>query len=207
MKIEIKQEKRNEIERIQREFANQLSEKEILKSTAQAINTTLSRSISNKQKGINAGIKREYNITQKYLSRMAAVSPKANSGHLWGGIMINEGKIPIIGFKPKQAGSHISVQIHKGKTVYVRNSFVATMASGHTGVYSRGKYDKKEGFIPGKEKTESGKIRITQMHTASPFGMGTSKNVSAEVQSFMGDEVLARVEGILRSKVDKIMKL
>lgn len=200
MEIRITQEKRGEIERIQNEFRNKLSPNEILRGTAQGINSTLSRSVPR----INKRIKERYNITQKYLSRQAIVSPKASSNNLYGGIKINEDRLPIIAFRPKQTGSSISVAIHKGKTVMIRNAFVATMASGHKGVFARGRYQKRTGFVPGREKTASGKIRITQLMTASPFTMGISPDVRTDVSEFMGHEVTARVHGILTSRVNRI---
>lgn len=200
MEIKITQEKRGEVERIQHEFRNKLSTNEILRGTAQGINSALSRSIPR----INKRIKERYNITPKYLSRQAVVSPKANGGSLYGGIKINENRLPIIAFRPKQTGSSITVAIHKGKTVIIRNAFIATMASGHVGVYARGRYKKRTGFVPGREKTASGKIRITQLMTASPFTMGISPNVRTDVAEFMGREVTARVHGILTSRVERI---
>lgn len=200
MKIEIAQEKRGEIERIQAEFRNKLSPGEIMRGTAQGINSVLARSIPR----VNKRIKERYNITQKYLSRQAVVSPKASSNNLYGGIKINEDRLPIIAFRPKQTGSSISVAIHKGKTVMIRNAFVATMASGHKGVFARGRYQKRTGFVPGREKTSSGKIRITQLVTASPYTMGISPDVRTDVAEYMGREVTARVHGILTSRVNRI---
>jgi hypothetical protein len=161
----------------------------------------MQRSISR----INKGVKKEYNINSKYLSRMAMVSPKAKQNALYAGIKLRYAPIPIIGFKPKQKASSISVTIRKGKKVLVRNSFIATMNSGHTGVYARGHYE-KSGFKYSKEKTSKGKMRITEIQTVSPFSMGTSKAVALDVQSYMGSEVLKRVEGILKSKIEKIVK-
>lgn len=200
MKIQITQEKRGEIERIQNEFRGKLSANEILRGTAQGINSALSRSVPR----INKRIKERYNITQKYLSRQAVVSPKANSNSLYGGIKINENRLPIIAFRPKQTGSSITVAIHKGKTVIIRNAFIATMANGHKGVYARGRYQKRTGFVPGREKTANGKIRITQLMTASPFTMGISPDVRTDVAEFMGREVTARVQGILTARVARI---
>ena len=136
---------------------------------------------------------------------MAEVSPKASSYRLYGGIHINDKRLPVIAFKPKQRGSSISVAIHKGKTETIRDYFIATMTSGHTGVFSRGHYNKKN-FIPWRKKTAAGKVRITEIHTASVFAMGISKNVADDVQTFICSEAVARVEGILRSKVTKITK-
>ena len=64
MKIEFTQEKRGEVERIQKEFANQLSPTEILKGTAAAINDVFRGGISNREKGINAESKSDYNSAQ-----------------------------------------------------------------------------------------------------------------------------------------------
>lgn len=211
MNLQIVQEKRGEIERIQREFASQLSRGEILKSTAQAINGVLARSIPK----INKGIKGEYNITQKYLSRQAKVKPKANSSSLWGGIEVNAMKLPVISFKPKQSNSAISVAYHKGASTVVRDSFIARVqgtkskagAGGgdHIGVFSRGHYEKgKPGFKYGKEKTPTGKVRITQRMGPSVFGMARHKDVADSIVAFMGAESVARLRGILQSKVDKI---
>lgn len=200
MDIKITQESRGEIERIQREFQNKLSTNEILRGTSQGINSALSRSISR----INKQVKKEYNITQKYLSRVAKVLPKANSGSLWGGIKINAAPLPMIAFKPKQSESSISVSFHKGKAVHIRKAFIATMSSGHTGVFSRGKYIKGK-FVDERSKTQNNKIRVTQRMGPAVFTMSINKTVANDVQQFMGTEVSARVEGILRSRVDKIV--
>lgn len=200
MEIIITQERRQKIERIQREFRNLLSENEILRGTAQGLNSALSRTIPK----INKQIKDKYNITQKYLSRMAVVSPKASAVRLYGGIKINYSPIPIIAFKPKQTQSNITITIHKGKTVVIHNAFITHMASGHKGVYSRGRYVKGRGFIHESTKTVSGKVRITELKTASPFTMATSKSVAEEVSAFMGAESVARITGILKAKVNKV---
>ena len=200
MEFKIAQEKRGEVERIQNEFRGKLSPNEILRGTAQGINSALARSVPR----INKQIKERYNITQKYLSRQSVVSPKASGASLYGGIKINENRLPIIAFRPKQTGSSISVAIHKGKTMVVRNAFVATMASGHKGVFARGRYQKRTGFVPGRAKTASGKTRITELMTTSPFTMGISPDVKTGVAEFMGNEVTARVHGILTSRVAKI---
>ncbi len=78
------------------------------------------------------------------------------------------------------------------------------MASGHKGVFSRGRYVKRTGFVPGQEKTASGKVRITELLTASPFTMGVSPEVRMDVAEFMGREVTARIHGILTSRVNRI---
>jgi hypothetical protein len=211
MQIHLTTEKKGEIERIMRQFEKELSKKEIKYGVAAAINDTLKRSISG---NLNKGIKERYNITQKYISRSGKVYPKASREHLFGGISINTTRMPLIAFKPKQKGSSMAVTIHKGKTEIIRNSFVATMNSGHTGVFSRGFYNKHV-FSPyskvelregGIGRTKSGKARITELYSVSVFGMGIAKDVAPNVQIFMGTYIVDRVEGILKSKVAKIRK-
>lgn len=213
MDIKITQEKRGEVERIQDEFRKKLSQNEILRGTAQGINAALSRSVPR----INKRIKEKYNITQKYLSRQAAVSPKANSNNLYGGIKVNEQKLPMIAFRAKQSGSSISVSIHKGKTVYLRNSFITTVrgkggGGNHQGVFSRGEYMGR--FVAYNKSMPRGvrytadsgytKQRITQIMGPSVFTMAIRNEVANDVGEFMGNEVSARVHGILTSRVNKI---
>lgn len=201
MEIIITQEKRREIERIQQQFRRLLSEAEILKATAQGINGVMGRGVISRLK---KAVKTRYNVSQKYLNRFAVVSPKAYSNRLYAGIKINYSPVPLIAFKPKQTQGNVSVAIQKGKAVVIHNAFISTMASGHQGVYSRGRYVKGRGFVPEKSKTESGKVRITELRTASPFTMATGASVADDVQKYMGKEVVARVEGILKSRVKKI---
>lgn len=207
MELRFEQEVRGEVERIQQQFKDRLSADQILKITAGAINGVLQRSSIPR---INKKVKEEYNITQKYLSRTAQLKPKATAYKLWGGISLNDSPIPMIAFKPKwrrkkRNPSALTVEIRKGRTEVVRHAFIATMASGHKGVFARGKYSKKK-FEHGNEKTQSGKTRITQIHSPSPFKMATIRTVADDVREHMGIEVLKRVEGALQGAVDRIGK-
>ena len=208
MEITVTQETREQIEALQKEFARELSDRAILKGTAQAINSALSKAISNKQHGLRAAIKREYNVSNKSLSKNIAVKPKATSSNLYGGICVNTGKIPLIDFKPKQTGSNITVAIHKGQVKVIRNSFIAKMNSGHIGVFARGRYKGSE-FVPGRFKpgreTTKGYL-ITELKSTSPFGMVINEAVMAEAAEFAGHEMVVRPRGILQSKIDKIKK-
>ncbi|GHT05044.1 hypothetical protein AGMMS49525_11980 [Bacteroidia bacterium] len=204
MEIRFTESKKGQIQDIQRKFKSQLSESAIKKGTATAINGVMKSSIGR----INKAIKKEYNITPKHLNRISKVSPQAKEGALDAGITVNSQRIPLIGFKPKQSGSCISVQIKKGKKVLVRDSFIATMNSGHTGVYARGRYANKraDGFTYEKGKTKNGKIRISEIKTMSPFSMALTKSVADDVQTYMSSEVTKRVHGLLQHKIDKVVK-
>ena len=181
MEIKITQEKRGEVERIQNEFRSKLSPNEILRGTAQGINKTLSDAVPL----IKKSIKERYNINKKYLNRQIKVSPKAKPSRLWGGIKVNQHRIPIIAFNPKQSGSHISVAIRKGKTTMIRHAFIATMTSGHEGVFAKG-------------------WLITELLTTSSFRMSLAPDIRPKVSRFIGNEVTARIHEKLTSRVNKI---
>ena len=195
--ITAKLEHRKQIEKIQKKFKDQLSPNVILTSTVQAINGTMSRAIPK----IKKAVKEEYNITPKYLKRIAKVSPKAKAPNkLYAGISLQYTPIPIIAFKPKQTTTGIELSIRKGNRQKLPHSFIQTMHSGHEGVFFRG------GYVKRKAKRGKDRLPITQAMTASPFTMGTNKGVSQQVVSFMGKEVLRAMEGILTQKVSILGK-
>ena len=158
MEIRFTQEKRGEIERIQREFRNQLSEDVILNSTARGLKDALKRTISNKERGVNGQLKKRYNIAPKYIKD---------------------------------------------------NAFIATMSSGHVGVFARGKYEDGGGFVRGKfkpmRKNTKG-YRITELLTTSTFKMSITPTASAQIRELMGELAIERVHGILQGQVDKLTK-
>jgi hypothetical protein len=212
------EQKKGEVEQVMAQFQHQLSEKEIKSGVAAAINDTLRRVISGK---LNKGLKEKYNIRptkkskdkdKKSASRIATVSPRAGREHLVAGIKITTERMPLMAFNPKQQGSSISVSIRKGKTVLVRNAFIATMKSGHTGVFARGEYQpssfkyytNQELRKGGIGRTERDKRRITELVSISVHAMAVSRSVAPDVKQFMGTYVLDRVNGILRSKVQKL---
>lgn len=209
MEIRFTQEKRGEIERIQREFRNQLSEDVILNSTARGLKDALKRTISNKERGVNGQLKKRYNIAPKYIKDTAKVSPTPTKSSLWGGIKINDKNLPVIAFRPKQSGSSISVSFEKGKPKTIRNAFIATMSSGHVGVFARGKYEDGGGFVRGKfkpmRKNTKG-YRITELLTTSTFKMSITPTASAQIRELMGELAIERVHGILQGQVDKLTK-
>lgn len=216
MNIKITTKKRGEIEAVQRKFKNQLSESVILKSTAQAINGALKKGITNKQSGVKASIAAGYNINKKYVDRAANVNPKATAKSLWGGIELGYKPVPMIAFNPQQTKTGIGITIHKGKKETVPSAFLATMKSGHVGVFSRGRVLKKAGYVPtkglpegkgaGKQRTKSGKVAIGERVTASPHGMATSTNVAPKIAEFIGREALRATEGILQRRVSELIK-
>lgn len=203
MSIRLEIEKKQQIEEIQRRFKKNLSEKVILNATASAINRALSRSIPK----INKSVRAKYNINAKYLKRIAYVCEKAKPTSLYGTLGLSPHPVPIIGFRPKQTKEGIAVSVKKGSRKLIRKGFIATMKSGHTGVFARGIYGKgRLGFVFGNFINSKGKIAVNEINTASPFAMGLNRAVAKEVREFMDQEVVKVTEGILKSRVEKLGK-
>jgi len=206
--------KRGEIEAIQRRFKNNLSDREIKKMTKEAINYTMKSAISNKSMGINASVKNEYNIKQKSLKGNSIIKPYAKDTALYAKIQLNKNPINIIAFNPKASKSGVAVSIKRGLSAVLPHAFIATMPSGHRGVYGRGRYvgnkwvhaiDLPKGSGKGKRYTSSttGRKReaITELNTASIFTMGLSDKVAPQINNYIGTTVLTTLEQKLQRLV------
>lgn len=83
-------------------------------------------------------IKDEYKISSRVVRKSIKIRtffkapPKAE-------ITVKGGPLPIYAFKPRKTAAGIKVRI-KGRAVLFPHSFIATMRSGHIGVFARGGY-------------------------------------------------------------------
>jgi len=222
--MEVKLEMMHDIQEIQRRFKDKLSADEINRLTAGAINRALKRGITDKSQGINAEVKRNFNIQAKYLKDMAKVSPKASGRNaLYGGIKLRYDPIPVAAFKSslEQTDQGVSVMIQKGKKTEIPHAFIATRGktdkykrgkragaikiTDDTHVFARGKYS-KSGFVPSKDRGREGHSPLSRMHTVSPFAMGLSERVAKEVVDVIQKEALRGTEGALQGAVDKVCR-
>ena len=207
--IHIEIEGKNSIEAIQKKFKDQLSEKEIRKTTGFALNKT-----AEKVSGMIAkNLKDEYTITPKYKKRLSKLTKPAGitSDKLYAEVSYDYGTIPMVGFKHrdnnkgKKRTEGVSVEIKKGKNQILKHAFVATMASGHTGIFATGRYNGGK-FIHEKLKTSNNKTKITEMKTASPFTMATNKVVKKQLETKIEEQLPKRVQAMLQQKVNKLTK-
>lgn len=186
-----------------------LSEKEILKTTAFALNETLKKTKPQIKKEIRAG----YTIGRKYQDGMSEVTKKAKATQsgLYSELSLKNAPFPMVGFtytdkKPKNwrkgMPGGVEVQIKKGKPEILKHAFTATMPNGHTGIFQRGSY-KSGKFVPGNVKMVTGKRKITELKTASPFGMFNNKDVQARITQTIKSQLPGRVKALLQQKIDK----
>ena len=195
-KIEIKNEGKS-MEKVAKEFNHILSQKEIAKTAVSAINIT-----ANRARGfVKRETKKEYSISNKWLDRVAKVTRKANpnASGIFAEISYSYKTIPMAGFKYKanKKNKTVTVEIKKGVQKLLRHAFVATMRSGHTGIWSHGDYSNGK-FVP----NNAGKI--TELRTASPFTMYTSKQLESKVSTFVGNSLASRYRALLQNKVNKL---
>jgi len=71
------------------------------------------------------------------------------------------------------------------------------------GIWAHGYYKGKR-FIPDNATTSSGKLKITELKSASPYTMYTSKSMSKKIQKYVDDSLTERFRAMLKIKLDKI---
>jgi len=211
MKFSITIEGKKSIQSIQNEFANQLSYKEIQKTTAFALNTTARRVIAMAKKDA----KKEYTINSKYIGRIADLTKPAKGtvDGLYAAVSYSYKTVPMVGFNFKESKSRtgkrgsgfIMIEIKKSKNQILKHAFVASMASGHKGIYAAGSY-KGSKFIHDKVKTSTGKQRVTEMKGPSFSTMAANKNTQAHVTTYVEKNLPSRLRALLQNKVNKLTK-
>ena len=165
-------------------------------------------------------IQQNYNIPDKYLNERIVVKPTATDTKLEAGISLVVKPTPLYAFSPKQTASGVSVVIGKGKPQHFPSAFVATMQSGHLGVFSRGRYtggvwkkqdDLPKGVGPGKQKATSRgnyspRAAITERMTTSAFNMALRDEAAEHVEQFISTEAPVLLEQLLQKELAKITK-
>ena len=131
-----------------------------------------------------------YNIKAGAIKAAASVR-KAASGHLVATLSLSRKPIALIAFGAKQRKDGVSVKVHKAAKT-IKGAFIATMPSGHTGVYVRkagGKYiyKKRNG------RTVSEQLPIRELYGPSVGGMYGNARVQAAVQRSVAENFERRL--------------
>jgi hypothetical protein len=204
---------RQTVEEIQRKFKGQLSESEILKTTARALNETAKKV----QGFIRKQVRQQYTISSKYLNRVSYINhyAKGQQTGLYANVVFSYQTLPMIAFAhsgvKNKKDQVITVEIKKGKTETWRHAFIATMYNqkksgeyaNHEGIFAAGRYVGKR-FEYDHSRTASKRQRITELKTASPFTLMTNKVIEKEVYAYIDRALPSRLEYFLQKKVDKM---
>lgn len=212
--VRVTYEGKKSAEVIQQKFKQHLSQKDILKTTAGALNDVAKRVKSSAKQEIRD----KYTVKAKYLKKMTSIKfARPTHGGLYAELSYNFKSVPLSGFyykdlnksgKKKLYGKMrrgVEVEIIRGKSQILRHVFVQMMPNGHVGVWASGYYKGKR-FVPAITKTSSGKRKITEYKTTSPFRMATSPDIAKRLLGLAEQRLPSTLEAMLRAKANSIVK-
>jgi hypothetical protein len=84
-------------------------------------------------------IRDRYNISARLVARQIDVT-RSTPDTLVALLKPQGSKLPVIAFQARQTRRGVTVQIKRGSRRLIPHAFIATMRSGHTGVFARGVY-------------------------------------------------------------------
>lgn len=90
-------------------------------------------------------IRNQYNISTRIIGRHIHLH-RATPATLTASVSAEGEKLPIVAFGARQTKRGVTAQIKRGARRLIRSAFVATLRSGHRGVFARGQYAGR-GFV------------------------------------------------------------
>lgn len=118
---------------------------------------------------------------EKYASARIATPSTPSSA-----IIVKGKGFPLSAFRPRQTSQGVSVSI-KGRRALIRHAFIATMPSGHTGVFARGKYGARFQFGVGtrhvKRHGKSTELPIAELFSFAPADAFSNPDVIAAMDA------------------------
>lgn len=173
--------------KLRREFAN-LRGSQFNLAIARAINHTIAKAKTAASKDIRT----QYKVKARDLSGKLALS-KATRVSQTGMIRVSAKPLPVMAFSARQNKKGVSVNI-TGKRKLIRSAFIATMKSGHKGVYVRGAYKGSELTYRTKRINKKGPdLPIEEVHTASPYSMMIHEKVQESTAEKINSSFPARL--------------
>lgn len=208
MGSDVKIDVREAVKTLQKEFSEMEGSKFRL-AVARSLNSMASilRTRAKREAMKTYSLKRSEFKVDKYMG-----IGKASRNDLTAKLGVSIKPFPIYAFRPVQTEKGISVRI-MGQAKTIRNAFIATMKSGHIGVFGRGGYQNIKDFnwrnTPRSNATAfrriNGKIvpvapndnPIEELKTASPYSMVTHSSVleslAADLEQEFPDRLLKQL--------------
>jgi hypothetical protein len=180
------------IDAIRREFydvSNPNSNSKINLAIARAINHTLAKA----KTAASREIRQEYNVKAKELK--AGLSINKASRTFTEGMLIATGRpLPLIAFGARQTKKGVTVDV-MGQRKLIRKAFIATMDSGHTGVFGRGKYNGYQFDFRDKRVNKKGNdLAINELTTSSVPKMMQNNTVLKNLTVMFERDFSARLQ-------------
>lgn len=84
-------------------------------------------------------IRQRKRISSKYITRALSLSRPTGSdiNTLEWALLVSGGPVPLVAYPARQTRKGVSVEVNRGKRTLVAHAFLATMKSGHEGVFRR----------------------------------------------------------------------
>lgn len=164
------------------------------KATVRALNRAGDQAIT----AASREIRKRYNLKAATVRSQIKVRTRAKEGQLKFVMRIFSKRIPLIEFAATQTRKGVAIRILKGARKVIPHAFIATMRSGHTGVFvrsfgSRGMSDGRRYFRVGKGSRirRDKDLPIAQLFTVSVPQMFLEKSVRTAV-SRLAEESFVR---------------
>lgn len=104
-------------------------------ATSRALNKTAAQAKTQAAREI----RNQYNISSRVIGRHIRLH-RATPATLTASVTAEGEKLPVIAFGARQTKRGVTVQIKRGERRLIRSAFLATLRSGHRGVFARGHY-------------------------------------------------------------------
>jgi len=189
------------IKKLRSEFS-ELSGSRFNLAVARAIN----HSVAKAKTGASRDIRGQYNVKAKDLKSALALF-KASRAKLEGMLIATGRPLPIMAFRARQTKKGVTVDV-MGQRKLIRGAFIATMASGHTGVFARGKYSGYTFDFRGKRvKKQGNDLVINELTTSSVPKMMQNNAVLDNLQRGLEQDFPSRLEHELKFLMSKTQPL
>lgn len=173
---------RDQVARLRREFRD-VDDKIVRQAAASALNRVAMQARTQASRTIA----RRYGLPTGAIRKSLVISGRANRLQLTAYLKAEGVNLPLIVFKARQTRQGVTVKVGSRRTL-VKSAFIATMKSGHRGVYSRGRYA-PSGFAPSNKR-----LPITEL-----VGVGVPT-------AFRNVEVQSALRALIEEKFPDVMR-
>lgn len=191
LKTMVELDTRQAVSEIRKKF-RQLTSNEIALGQARAINRSLTKGRTMSSRSIRKDYKAKAGDVKKRLDLQ-----KASRVTLTGHIGADTKPMPMMLFRPSQRRDGVSVRITRTRK-RLRGAFMATMPSGHRGVWARGRYT-ADGF-----KFMRARLPITELRTVSISSTIKNRDVESRIGKEIGEFFPQRMLHELRNIARRI---
>ena len=131
---------RADIERAVRSLT-EVQRKIVPTASSRALNKTAAQAKTQAARAIRD----QYNISSRLIGRHIRLH-RSTPATLTASVSAEGEKLPVVAFGARQTKRGVTVQIKRGARRLIRSAFLATLRSGHRGVFARGHYSGR-GFV------------------------------------------------------------